>query len=187
MENQLKYHYINRYYNHEWQIEGSLNDTIYDIYRKGNLEFENLNCKFFIYDDEFHNITIQIEQFGPFAIELDLGPNVRLTIDINVNEGIEEADLININWQSIYDTVKKNEPELNAIFSKHLKKESITGDLFLHTTNASINSFTKELMLKDNKEAFSMSLRTWKEISLNYLAKFIELKDQIKAEFKNKI
>jgi hypothetical protein len=52
MEEKLKYHYINRYYNHQWEIEGDLNDTIYDLYHKGNLELENLNCKFIIYEDE---------------------------------------------------------------------------------------------------------------------------------------
>lgn len=186
MEDQIKYYYINRYYNHEWQNDGNLNDTIYDIYRKGDLGFENLNCKFFIYNDEFHNITFQVEQFGPFAIELDLGPNVRVTIDINENEGIEKEELPNNTWQLIENMIEKLEPELNSLFSKHLKQESITSDLFLKT-NASINSFKKELLLKDNKEAFSMSLKTWKEISLDYLAKYKELKDQIKADLNNNI
>ena len=186
MEQKLKYHYIDRYYNNKWIIEGNLKDTIYDLFNNGDLGSENLNCKFIIYDDKLTVIFLHIIQYGPFAVDLDLGPNVSITIEINIeDEYFSEVVLPENEWMIINKILMNEENELNSIFSNCLKSESINNKLFLNPTYADKNSFRKEILITNLKEAFTFDLNKWKVISLVYLEKFNEIRKQIKIESKN--
>jgi hypothetical protein len=183
MEEKLQYHYINRYYDHQWEIEGDLNDTIYDLYNNGDLGAENLNCKFIIYQDNTTIITLHVIQFGPFAIDLDLGPNVLMRIEVNIEDDFFTSLILQENEWIITDKIiKEKENELNTIFSNYLSSESINDEIFSNPSYANLNSFSKELLLTNIKEAFAFDLNKWKAISLEYFEKYTEIRQQILLE-----
>lgn len=195
MEEKLVYHYTNRYFDHGWEIEGNLNDTIYDLYKKGELEFENLNCKFIIYQDSNCVIFLHVIQYGPFAIELDIADNVTIEIEIKLFNDY----LSTIKWpkNNDFDNELRNELEhYNNYFKEmimtYLRNKEINEEAFKERITSFLDQrehciiFCRKIFLNHVIEGLSFDLKKWKIISKDHLSCITEIMLKIIETFKHK-